>query len=158
MLKLGVDQSLNGTAWVVIDQAGVLINFGVIRSDKAASDFSRASSIAYAIRDVYTAYKPSQIAVEGLAFGAPGNATRQLAGLQFTIAHVLEYQCNSPPIQVIAPTSVKKRATGKGNSKKQEVHDALPEPVRNAFATAGYRKTTGAFDLSDAYWIASSLS
>ena len=52
------------------------------------------------------------------------------------------------------PNTVKKVATGKGKADKQELYEALPLKPQALFSEKmGLKKTTGLYDLTDAYWI-----
>jgi Holliday junction resolvasome RuvABC endonuclease subunit len=95
------------------------------------------------------------VALEGLAFSKMGNATRDLAGLQFSIITYLRYVCQYKTL-IISPNTVKKTATGKGNAKKEEMYEALPQEVKNLFKDMNLKKTTGRYDLTDSYWIGKS--
>jgi Holliday junction resolvasome RuvABC endonuclease subunit len=85
-----------------------------------------------------------------------GNATRDLAGLQFVIINKLRFK-GTYSVDIIAPNAVKKLATGNGKAKKQELYEALPESTQKAFDELGVKKTTGRYDLTDAYWIAMAI-
>jgi Holliday junction resolvasome RuvABC endonuclease subunit len=98
-------------------------------------------------------HKPDFIALEGLAFGMTGNATRDLAGLQFSIITVARY-IDLINIEIVTPLSVKKFATDNGKAKKEDMIAALPILVGDMFRERGFKKTTGLADLADAYFIA----
>ena len=151
-IRMGVDQSYNFCAWVIIQDNNV-IDFGVIKSNKDGDMFSRARFVADSLCDVYAKYTPSVLQIEGLAFGTTGNVTRDLAGLLFTIVNVMKTRHPEAEYVIIPPTAVKKFATGSGKSKKPEVIAALPQSVRERFEQKNFKKTTGLGDLSDAYWI-----
>lgn len=90
--------------------------------------------------------------IEGLAMGGvPGNQARNLSGLQFLIITKVLEEYPSIDIKVIAPTTVKKKATGSGRGKKEELFDALPLEIKEEIGK--YKKTKGRYDLTDAYWL-----
>lgn len=65
-----------------------------------------------------------EVALEGYAFGAKGKV--------FHIAEntgILKYRLDrvGMPIEIVAPTTVKKFATGKGNSNKDDMHESFEE-------------------------------
>jgi Holliday junction resolvasome RuvABC endonuclease subunit len=153
MKIMGIDQSLNGTAVCIVED-GILIDFSITRSDKSQDVFQRALYIALSISDLYGRYKPDVVHIEGLAFGMRGNATRDLAGLLFTIVNVLTLYHPSAKMLIIPPTTLKKFATGSGKSKKINMIAALPEDIRKKFTDANYKKTTGLADLADSYHLA----
>ena len=114
--------------------------------------FYRAQQVADELLYICDMFDPDIVALEGLAFGSVGNATRDLAGLQFTIVNHLRKQ-GGMTVKIYSPQSVKKMATGKGNAKKAELVNHLPTDVRAMFDKLGVKKTTGLMDLTDAYFI-----
>tara|TARA_R100001082_G_scaffold105064_1_gene76896 strand:+ start:719 stop:1303 length:585 start_codon:yes stop_codon:yes gene_type:complete len=85
-------------------------------------DPSRYNSISDWAVEVLKKYKCNEVALEGYSFGSKGKV--------FHIAEntgVLKYRLfqESIPIDIIAPTSIKKFATGKGNADKTAMHDAF---------------------------------
>lgn len=151
---LGIDQSYTNCAVCVVDDEGNVVNFERFKSNTALDIFARALEVASFIAEYVTKQTPSVVKIEGLAFGISGNATRDLAGLLFTIVNVMKLKHPAMAIGIAAPTQVKKRATGSGKAKKEDMIAALPEEVRKTFTDAGFKKTTGLSDLADAYWIA----
>ena len=122
------------------------------KTDADKDIFERAYDITSHIVDLVRIHKPDLIALEGLAFSKFGNATRDLAGLQFTIVTTLRHVLHER-VMIIPPNTVKKRATGKGNAKKEELYAVLPEGIKQYFLDLGAKKTKGLYDLTDAYWI-----
>lgn len=155
MKILGIDQSYKNCAWVVLNKETTeLIECGLIQTSiKDGNIFERARKIVNSLVEIVEKYKIDVISIEGLSFGGMGNATRDLAGLQFLIIDNI-----SPlPYHIIAPTSVKKFAVpnkikGKKTEKK-DLYENLPELVKYKFGLKGVKKTTGLFDLTDAYFI-----
>jgi len=82
-----------------------------------------------------------------------GNATRDLSGLLFSIINVISHLHTFKNFRIIAPTQVKKTATGSGKAKKKEMIAALPPDILKLFKDKNYKQTTGLTDLADAYWI-----
>lgn len=153
-IYLGIDQSYTCTGFFVIDDKNKTIDFDVIKTDKTDDIFQRAREIADNISSLCIRYKPIRIALEGLAFGIRGNATRDLGGLQFVIMYVLLTHHPEIPCSIIAPTSLKKFATRSGKAKKQEMFDSLPEIIQQAIIDKNFKKSTGMFDVTDAYYLA----
>ena len=152
MKILGIDQSYNSSGIIVLED-DIIIHAERFQSDTDRDRFGQAYQIALRIADVVDTFKPNIVAIEGLAFGMKGNVTRDLGGLQFVIvAHLQEVK--KQPVQIVAPLTVKKYATGNGRAKKEEMIENLPESVLNEFTEMGLKKTTGLADLADAYWIA----
>jgi len=151
---LGIDQSYTSSGYCVINEAGDLLHFGKIKSNKEQTTYQRALNTALTICELIDLHKPSEVNLEGLAFGIRGDATRDLAGLLFTIINVVALKHPAITVTTYAPTSVKKSATGTGKAKKNDMIAALPEVIRNEILAAGFKKTTGLGDLADAYFIA----
>ena len=157
LLFFGIDQSFTSTGLCIIDQMGNLIYHGTIHTDpkEDGNRFIRASKIANEIVDVIEKYKPFYISIEGLAFGARGNAARDLAGLQFAImstAHERVPQL-AKRIEIVSPKHLKLHATGIGTASKELMCKALPVDVKKTIART-YPKTKGRSDVTDAYWLA----
>lgn len=153
MCYMGIDQSYTSSGVCIVDNDGQVLFTSVIGSDKNACEFRRAWDVSQAIARVALDYNPSAIAIEGLAFGGRGDATRKLAGLQFVIVSQLMYgleQCYT--VSVVAPTSLKKFATGSGKAEKSAMLEAIPNPIRSELEKQ-YKKTKGLFDVVDAYHI-----
>jgi Holliday junction resolvasome RuvABC endonuclease subunit len=150
---MGIDQSLNGTAVCIIEN-DILVDFCVIRTNKFKDVFSRTLSIALELCEIYEKYKPNIVHIEGLAFAMRGNATRDLAGLLFTIINVMVLKHPEVQLLIVPPTTLKKYATGSGKAKKEDMIACLPEDVMKRFTDAKYKKTTGLADLADSYHLA----
>ncbi len=152
MTILSIDQSYTHCAWCVIDGRDV-VAFDVIKSNKLFSIYERSLAISLELSRIYNHYSPTEIRLEGLAFGMRGDATRDLAGLLFSIVNVLSHINQFKNFKIISPKTVKKRATGSGKAKKKEMIAALPVDIKQKFTDANYKLTTGLSDLADAYWI-----
>lgn len=145
---IGIDQSYTSTGIVIIDGIDQLIDYKIITSDKSKSIHQRAHDIAEKIMFKIEQYNDVYIAIEGLAYGMRGNATRDLAGLQFVIMdNLLDYN-----VKIVTPTELKKFATGNGRASKDEMIAKLPEYILNIFNKI--KKSKGLADLADAYHLA----
>ena len=152
MKILGIDQSYTSSG-IVLLKDGTLLSGHKFVANKEMNRFGQAYEVAVHLAGIVDEFKPDAIAIEGLAFGMRGNVTRDLGGLQFVIiAHLQEVKGRE--VEIYAPTSVKKFATGSGRAKKEEMIDSLPKSVYSYFTGLGVKKTTGLGDLADAYWIA----
>ena len=151
MRILGIDQSYTSTGFVVIED-GKLIYAEKYVSAKSMDKFERAWMVARRAVEIADEYSADAVGLEGLAFGGKGNATRDLAGLQWAVAINLKV-LNAYATEVIGIGTAKKLACGKGNAGKEVLVDCLPPDVRKYFDELGVKKTTGLGDLSDAYWI-----
>lgn len=152
MKTLGIDQSYTNSGLVLINDQELDI-IDLYKSDATTDKPARAWEIAQHIGNIIAVNKPDVVAMEGLAFGMRGDATRDLAGLQFVIACILRYE-HDTEVSIVSPRTVKKVATGNGKAGKMELFEALPATVQTAFNDTGAKKTTGLLDLTDAYWIA----
>lgn len=150
---MGIDQSFTSTGVSVLDKEGELIFADKYVSDSNDDIYSRAWEIATWISETAKEHDVSTCILEGLAFGARGDATRNLAGLQFVLYCVLHFM-EGHKVEVVVPGTVKKFATGSGKATKEEMIDSLPKHVREYFDALGVKKTTGLADLTDAYFIA----
>jgi len=154
MKVLGIDQSYSCTGLVLL-RDDELVHTEALKSPKAMDVHERANWIGTHIQMLADVHKPDVIAIEGLAFGMRGDATRDLAGLQFVIINKLRFHCRGQfPIEIVSPKTVKKFATDDGKAKKEALYEALPENAQKQFLKLGVKKTTGLYDLTDAYWIA----
>lgn len=149
---LGVDQSYTSCGYVVTNDDGQMIDFGSFKSAKALDVYDRAVAVATFIANKAIEHNVTKVNIEGLAFGIRGDATRDLAGLLFTIIITLRRR-TTVEINVIAPTSLKKFATGTGKSDKAAMIEAVPPEILEQFTEAKFKKTTGLADLCDAYWL-----
>lgn len=148
---MGIDQSFTSTGISIIH--GEKRHFEVISTEKGDSHldvFFRASIIKNKIASLVKKYRPNMVVLEGLGFASTGNATRNLAGLQFLIADVINEA--GIPLEIVTPTSLKKFACH-GKASKKEMFDALPEDVKAEIAV--FKATKGRYDVTDAYWLAS---
>lgn len=153
MKFLGIDQSYNSCGLIFIDNDKVtLISKRVALGEDI---FEKCWNLSQQVLNIVKQFKPDHVAIEGLAFGMRGSATRDLAGLQFGIVNTLRFQAKyKGSIDIISPLTLKKFATGSGKAKKEDMVASLPEAVRTEFIDLGFKKTTGMGDLADAFWLA----
>lgn len=153
MKILSVDQSYTHCAFCISDETE-LLDFGVFKTKKEDDIYDRALEIANNLSNIFSIHHPDVFVIEGLAFGMRGNATRDLAGLLFTIITVMKQKHGFHNFKIISPKSLKKTATESGKATKKEMIAALPENIRLKFSAENYKLTTGLADLADAYWLA----
>lgn len=150
---LGVDQSYTSSGICII-QSGELIHSEIYKTPKDEDIFVRAWNISEKVVALINEYDVEYVSIEGLAFGSVNaNATRDLAGLQFLIVTKVRLVLGIH-VEIIAPTSLKKFATGSGKATKKDMIAALPPNVLETFRAQGFRVTTGLADLADAYFLA----
>lgn len=155
MRVLGLDQSFTKSGIVILDN-DEMVHFELYKTDKKEDIYKRTWDITQHVKNLSRTQKIDVVSIEGLAYAMKGNATRDLAGLQFSIITTLRYIENIR-VEIIPPNTVKKIATGKGNAKKEKLLECLPKDIHKRFLDFGVRKTTGITDLTDAYWIAKSF-
>lgn len=154
MKVLGVDQSYTSTGLVVLSD-GNITSAGRFVTDVTRDKPSRAWELGLHICRMVQEHRIDVVAIEGLAFGLRGDATRDLAGLQFVITAMIKHLgVSDVPVLVVSPKTVKMAATGSGKADKSAMIDSLPISALNIFEKMGVKKTTGLADLADAYWIA----
>jgi len=151
MKIISIDQSFTSCGIVVLEDE-VVAHAEKFTSDSNKDMFERAWDVSSHIVNLHKTHKADIVALEGLAFNDIGNQTRNLAGLQYTIITRLRFVENVSTI-IVAPTAVKRVATGSGRAKKDTLLDNLPENILQYFLSLGVKKTTGLRDLCDAYWI-----
>lgn len=155
MKVLGVDQSYRSSGVVLLDDYEIVAAHQLVCSD-VDDIFDKAYNVAQQIGQLIGIYKPDFIGMEGLAFGSRGNVTRDLAGLMFTIVHMVRIQHGYiDTFDIVPPTTLKKFATGHGRSKKKEMYEVLPIVTKQYFKDLGFTSIVkGRQDVTDAYWIA----
>ena len=151
---LGVDQSYTSTGYCVIGSTNLVTDIGIFKTDKKLDIYSRALLVSDFVASMIKEHNVQHLVLEGLAFGMTGNATRDLAGLLFTIMTTIRSSKIKVIESIVAPTALKKFATGSGTSKKGSLYANLPREVMKMVNEKGLKKTTGMFDASDAYWLA----
>ena len=155
MLSIGVDLSFTSCG-IVVCTDDVVVHFERFVTDTKQTKFESAFAVAKKVGSVLAQFKPDKFGIEGLGFGGFGNATRDLAGLQYAI--LIEIVHSTPVIKmeqigVVTPKTLKLFATKNGKADKSSMIAALPPKVKEQFETAGFKKTTGLGDLADAYWL-----
>lgn len=123
---LGLDLSLTGTGYAVIDQnTGAIKISGVIKTKPAEwanltaemAELERLRKIRTEIELIIQKQLIEVAVIEGLAFMAhQSTALMQLAGLNYLVRDLLYNR--KIPFVVVAPSTLKKFVTGKGNSQK----------------------------------------
>lgn len=157
MYYIGIDQSYTSTGIVVLDKNKKMIDCKILTTPKTDEIFKRSWDMATMVSDEIKKYHECELAIEGLAFSMRGNATRDLAGLQFTIVNKIKFELMKD-ILIVAPPTLKKSATGSGRAKKEEMVAALPADVLKLFTgPKNWKKSIGLTDVTDAYFLACHL-
>lgn len=154
-LILGIDQSYKSTGYVVLTENGDIKDFGTFGTKIPDGDvFDRAAIVVARIIELVNEHKPALVGCEGLAFSMMGNATRDLAGLQFILVTQIRQTDFGAKLVIVSPNLLKKFATGDGKAKKEAMASALPDSFLAEIDKRKFKKSTGLYDIADAYWIA----
>ena len=149
---LSIDASLTNCAWCFFEDT-VLTDFGVLHSNK---DDDLHIRVHYLVKELESIIKENQVELvisEGLSFGSISPSARILAHLFYSI----ETMCwlNEVDFTEVAPTAVKKYATGSGKAKKPDMFKALPQKIRDKFKNSEYKTINkGLHDLCDSFFVA----
>lgn len=150
---LALDQSISCSG-VVIMRDGEVIYFECIKTSKDdGTNTRRISYITARIMKLYDQYDCDYMTCEALSLGSIGSATRDLASLLGALEVKMFEKYGFDEIPKVAPTSLKKFATGSGRAKKPEMLEVVPDGIVEDFFSAGYLKSKGGYDLVDAYHI-----
>ena len=150
---IGLDLSLTGTG-VVILKGGKLVDQTVIKSKPLGltprNEIERLLSIVAEVDKYILKYSPKMIAIEGLAFGiVKTTSIMQLAGLNYLTRERI-INCDIDFI-IVAPSTLKKFATGKGNGPKDlvmlELYKRYGESFTNNNAADAYGLAMMAYEL-----------
>lgn len=154
MNYIGIDQSYTSTGIVILDDKKNLIDCNILSTVKTDDIFKRSWELSESVIQEVSKYPEAKLAIEGLAFSMRGNATRDLAGLQFSIINKIKFILNRD-ITIVAPPTLKKSATGSGKAAKEEMIAALPPDVLEVFTKdKNWKKSRGLTDVTDAYFLA----
>ena len=118
---LGIDASLTGTGIAVFDLYGNKSGIDLVHNEAIqvkSTGEERLKAIRDRIADIISSWQIGYVAIEGYAFSRANQAHQigELGGVLRLFLH----EHNIPFVE-IAPSAVKKFATGKGNAQKHEV-------------------------------------
>lgn len=139
MRILALDLSLTETGWVAKPQTGVL------RPPRShGSGTRRLAWFRDQVIEACRFYRPDLAVIEGYAYGMARGASQshslgELGGVVRLVLHDLHI-----PVAVVAPATLKKYATGRGNARKEEVLVA-------AVKRLGYQEAN--HNVADALWL-----
>jgi Holliday junction resolvasome RuvABC endonuclease subunit len=159
MIICGIDQSLTSTALVIfnLNSEEVLATYLIKtknKDTKLKTEYpkeERIKSIRDEVEIILKKHSVEYVFLEGLSLNNKNSrSARDLAGLFYSL--IILCLDNFIPYEFYPPTTVKAFAC-KGNSSKEEVFSKIPEEVREMFNKIKAKKTTGLYDLSDAYFI-----
>ena len=128
MRFIGIDPSLTGTGIVCLNEEGEIVGQELIKTTTELEIEDRLIVINKKIKrlldDKYQIICDDGyiydviVYIEGISFGAKGNAVMQLAGLHYFLRIQLRNRFNLK-YDIIPPTTLKKFITCKGNAKKE---------------------------------------
>lgn len=165
-IAVGIDQSLTSTGFFLflcddVKKSPVQYEYQVFETKKGEGELNKLERCVYiadsvvekidAWREGYP-FTEVKISIEGLSNSSFGQATRDLAGLQFIILDTL-VEAGYKDIEIVAPKRLKKFATGNGNASKQMMIEKLPQCFLDKFKQQKLTKKKHE-DLADAYWLA----
>lgn len=123
MKTLGLDLSLTGTGVCVLDEEDMVLSSVKSKpvGKKPIDELHRLQKIVREIEDTVVDNEDIKyVAIEGLALMAKNTTSlMQLAGLNYLVRHMLEEYRKE--FIIVAPSSLKKFITGKGNAPKDHV-------------------------------------
>lgn len=123
MISLGLDLSLTGTGVSVLKDGQLLLSETIKTKPsgkKPIDEVKRLQWIVSEIMKYVDTHTPNIVIIEGLAFMARNTtALVQLSGLAYMIRSELVNR--GIPFTIVAPSSLKKWITGKGNAQKNEM-------------------------------------
>lgn len=111
---LALDLSLTAPGWFRRDDDGTLTH-GVLYPKGRGLD--RIDWICKQVRGMIPEQGDVHVFIEGFSFGSQGQALYEIAGLGYIIRYMLWYR--KIPCTEVAPSQLKKWATGKGNAPKE---------------------------------------
>jgi crossover junction endodeoxyribonuclease RuvC len=116
MVIIGLDLSLTAPGWYLRTECGQ-VSFGTWKPP--GRDLDRMHWICRKVLELLPAVSDVVVMIEGFSFGSKGNALYEIAGLGYIVRYALRYR--QIPFIEVAPPTVKKFATGKGNVNKNIV-------------------------------------
>lgn len=124
MIVAGIDLSLSNTGYAVLNsESGYLLTSGLIKTKPTETnleELARLRTIVEKIMELLHTGDVRLVAIEGIAFMARNStALAQLAGLNYLLRNALFL--SNIPFVIVAPTSLKKFVTGKGNGPKDNI-------------------------------------
>lgn len=150
-MLISLDISIRSTGYCIFNDKGELVVFGTINSSSKDLIYTRLDYIESKLISILNKYKITTACVEAPSFGSRGAMSYNLFGVHFSIVRVLNnYNIAYSQLNI---ASIKKYATGNGRAGKENMVDCLPVEIKELFLNEGFKKTTGLYDLTDAYFI-----
>lgn len=114
---IGLDLSLTGTGYVVLDSTGVVLDHGTIKTKVFGME--RLQFIKAQVASLLSIYEPLSACVEGYSMGSRAGQAFNIGELGGVIKLMLHM--NKIPYTDVPPTVLKKFVTGKGTAMKDEI-------------------------------------
>ena len=119
---VGIDSSLTGTGFVIVNNGGQIQKNEVISTKSNDRSEIRIQQISNRIIELMSNYDIKSVYIEGLSYGSTGKSFSQLSALFYFILISIEnnFNCDKKITRkVIPPGTLKKFITGKGTAKKE---------------------------------------
>jgi crossover junction endodeoxyribonuclease RuvC len=123
---LGLDLSFTATGWSIITvDENTIISYGEIETTKKSfpDDIDRCVEINKHIFDIISAYQPDVVIIENTFTGVNKATSKKLHQLGGIVRAMLKTA--GVAYIDLAPTTLKKYVTNKGNASKQEMLDEI---------------------------------
>ena len=147
---LALDISLTSTGYVVT-YGNKVVAYGTIATKPSNDMVVRVTYVQDMVVELLTTHNITEVAIEGPAYGARGAMSYAIFGIHFCVVNTIN-KYGIRPVQY-APTAVKKWVTGSGRATKEDMLKFVPYDLKQEIQTK-YKKTTGLYDVVDAYHIA----
>lgn len=119
-------------------------------------DLDRYINLSNWVMGLLPSYENLHVFIEGYSYGSTSARLFQIA--ENACCLKLQFHSKNIPFDIIAPTAIKKFATGKGNAKKEQMYEAFQNStgldLKQLFETNAEKIGSPIGDLADAYWIA----
>ena len=119
---LGIDPGTHAVGWGIVERDGprlTAVAHGTLRAERTLPIEARLARIAAGLRDVLTAYEPSEASIEEAFFGRDAKAAQRLGEGRGALLLVLAEA--GLPVAHYANNVVKKALTGQGRATKDQV-------------------------------------
>jgi len=154
-MTIGIDLSMTSTGVVVLTNDKELLWFKTIKTSPKDNIYKRVMYVLKQLDIIINYFNTASIVIEAPAFAAKGSRVYQMFGFHFvTTMLIFRYKNN---VNQVVPSKLKKTVTGKGNANKDAMLQSLIDldnGVIDKFRENGFKKSTGLYDLVDAYFLA----
>ena len=113
---VGIDHSYNSFAIIVIDKDGKIVEQKLLSSDSTKEPEDRILELEKGFSFIKNIVRLHTVHIEGPSFSSNGAFVLQMGALHYYLRMFL--RLNNIKYNVVAPNTLKKYITGKGNTKK----------------------------------------